>query len=93
MHANELDVGKMYDVMDRFDDSASPRKGEFVLLYKDADDEESERAIFLMDNVYLSFDPVMKKFMEVQAGGKRSKSKKSKSKKSKKSKGKGTRRS
>jgi NADPH-dependent curcumin reductase CurA len=88
VHANELQVGKIYDVMDRFDDQASPRKGEFVLLYKDADDEESERAIFLMENTYLSFDPVMKKFMEVQAGGKRSKSKKSK-----KSKGKGTRRS
>jgi len=86
VHANELEVGKIYDVMDRFDDEASPRKGEFVLLYKDADDEESERAIFLMENTYLSFDPVMKKFMEVQAGGKR------KSRKSKKSK-KGTRRS
>jgi len=89
VHANELVDGKMYQVMDRFDDAAAARTGKFVFLYKDADDEESERAIFSVDGKYLSFDPVMKKFMEVQAGGKRSKSKSKKSKKSKK----GTRRS
>jgi len=94
VHANELVDGTMYQVMDRFDDDAAPRSGKFVFLYKDSDDEESERVIFSVDGKYLSFDPVMKKFMEVQAGGKRSKSKSKKSKKSKsKSKSKATRRS
>jgi hypothetical protein len=79
----------MYQVMDRFDDDATPRTGKFVFLYKDSDDEESERVIFSVDGKYLSFDPVMKKFMEVQAGGKRKSRKSKKSKKSKK----GTRRS
>jgi hypothetical protein len=71
VHAEELKDTTEYQIVDRFDDDASPVTGKFVLLYKEQGNDESERAIFTVDGKYVSFDPVMNKFMAAQAGGKR----------------------
>lgn len=84
VHAEDLKDVTEYQIVDRFDENASPVTGKFVLLYKEQGDDDSERAIFTVDGKYVSFDPVMNKFMAAQAGGKR-KTRKNKQKQKQKS--------